>query len=352
MKLSKIINASGKMTILGGSKVHPSVASQMVEGASNLYLMEELVEVSGQYLADLFKVESSTIVASASAGIALSVAASICKEDLGKTLDIQNHRKEIIIPKGHIVDYGTSISVPISMGGGIIREAGFANACSLAHVESLINENTAALIFVKSHHAVQKGMPDLAEYIKLGHRYGLSVIVDAAAEGDLSYYHSLGADAVIYSGTKTFEGPTSGLVVGTHEFVSWLRFQYHGIGRVLKVGKESIMGLVQALENYSVFTAESIESQEDRMSTLHEGLKGLVKTRTVKDGAGRPIVRCEITFASPLVATNVVEALKQGNTKIYTRDYRKNEGIIELDIRDINQEEMKVIVERIKEELS
>lgn len=356
MKLSKIINASGKMTILGGSKVSSSVAEKLSYGAQELFLMEELVAVSGAHLAKLFDVASTSIVASASAGIAQSVAASICGNSLKYILDPYNadlKRREVVMAKGHNVDYGTTIAIPIAMGGGVLVEAGYANACSLDHVEAKINENTAALVYVKSHHAVQKGMPDLQGFIELGHKYGLQVIVDAAAEGDLRKYHQMGADCVIYSGTKTFEGPTSGLVVGTSAFIETLRLQTKGIGRVMKVGKEGILGLVEALENYARLVPESLEEQEHRLAILHEGFANLenVSSRSVRDGAGRQILRCELTFNSPETAQNLVSKLKEGPVKIYTRDYRANEGKIELDIRDLDDDAMHTIVKRIKEEL-
>lgn len=351
MKLSRIINASGKMTILGGSKVDESVAEKMVFGAQNLFLMEELIEVSGNHIANLFGVESASIVASASAGIAQAVASVISNDHVLDPYNTNNLRRNIVMPKGHNVDYGTTIAIPIQMGGGVVVEAGYANACSLDHVESKIDENTAALLFVKSHHAVQKGMPDLKEFIELGHKHGLPVIVDAAAEGDVAYYHHLGADAVIYSGTKTFEGPTSGVVIGTHDFITKLRHQSKGIGRVMKVGKEGILGLVQALDNHFVHEDVSLDDQKKRLEIFHSGFEGILKSRNVQDGAGRPILRCELTFSSSEETVRIVNHLKSGDVKIYTRDYRANEGIIELDIRDLSDDEMKEIVVAIKEGL-
>jgi len=41
--------------------------------------------------------------------------------------------------------------------------------------------------------------------------------------------------------------------------------------------------------------------------------------------------------------------LRNGDTAIYAREYRVNEGIIEFDIRAVNEVEMYQIVSRLKE---
>ena len=45
----------------------------------------------------------------------------------------------------------------------------------------------------------------------------------------------------------------------------------------------------------------------------------------------------------------IVEKLKLGDPAIYTREYRMNNGIIEFDVRAVNEEEIQLIYERMKE---
>lgn len=49
-------------------------------------------------------------------------------------------RREIIIPKGHNVDYGTPVEVMVAQGGGKVIEAGYANMCTPEHVSMMITE--------------------------------------------------------------------------------------------------------------------------------------------------------------------------------------------------------------------
>lgn len=355
-KVKRVINASGKMTILGGSRVNKDILEAMNDGASNFYEIKDLLDKTGEYISNLLKVQSSYIVSSASSGIAQCVASTISNDNVYDILHIyneNNRRREIIIPKGHNVDYGTAVEVTINLGGGIVKEAGYANKCTLDHVRSLINDNTAALLYIKSHHCVQKGIISLEDYISLGKEYNLPVIVDAAAEEDLNKYYNLGADAVIYSGTKALEGPTSGIIIGKKDFIDLVKLQSNGIGRVMKVGKENILALTKAIEIYANKRKVSLEEQADRLVNFNGELTNIegVKAINVRDSAGREIIRSEISFEKDIIKKSAIEIskeLKDGDIKIYTRDYRANEGKIEIDIRDVSDEELDIILMKIK----
>lgn len=53
-------------------------------------------------------------------------------------------------------------------------------------------------------------------------------------------------------------------------------------------------------------------------------------------------------MSGPVTALEVVKQLKEGQLAIYTREYRANNGVIEFDIRAVNQYEMTQIVERLR----
>jgi L-seryl-tRNA(Ser) seleniumtransferase len=87
---------------------------------------------------------------------------------------------------------------------------------------------------------------------------GVPVIVDAAAElpSKPNVYLSRGADLVAYSGGKCMRGPQcAGLLLGRKDLV-WAAFMngapHHAVGRMMKVGKEEIMGMVAAVEYLTV----------------------------------------------------------------------------------------------------
>lgn len=48
-------------------------------------------------------------------------------------------------------------------------------------------------------------------------------------------------------------------------------------------------------------------------------------------------------------ARQIITELKEENPAIYTREYQANNGIIEFDIRSVNEQEMEKIVQRLLE---
>ncbi len=353
-KLQNVINASGKMTILGVSRISDSVAAAQKEAGQSFFVMEELTKATGHYLADLIGAENATVLSSASAGIAQSTAAIIGKGDLYHVYHPFTDRitkREIVIPKGHNVDYGTGVQVMVELGGGKVIEAGWANKCTQADVEMEITENTAALLYIKSHHAVQKSILSVSEMVEVAKRNKLPLIVDAAAEEDLKKFYQMGADLVIYSGAKAIEAPSSALLLGKDQFIKWVQLQSKGIGRSMKIGKDNIVGLVTATEEYLKNGLESKESQENRLQPFIQGLNEIegIKATEVQDSAGREIYRASVRVSSDRKnALDLIQDLKNGETAVYTREYQANNGIIEFDVRSVSTDELHQIISKIR----
>lgn len=351
--LKKVINASGKMTILGVSKVSSTVLEAQKYGNEHFFEMSELMKGTGAYIAQRIGAEAATIVSSASAGIAQSVAAVIGNGSLyhlHHPYSPEIKKREIIIPKGHNIDYGAPIEIMIEQGGGQIVEAGYANMCTVEHIEEMISEHTAAIFYVKSHHAVQKSILNIEAAINVATRYEIPIIIDAAAEEDIQDYAKLSADLVIFSGAKALEGPSSGLVFGKKEAIENVRMQAKGLGRSMKIGKENIWGLTQAIDQYLEKTAKNGAAMQKRIQPFIEVLNNMemYEASIVKDSAGRDIYRAAVKVLPPLNAIEVVKLLKQQNPAIYTREYQTNNGIVEFDVRAVNDEELKEIQRALK----
>ncbi|BDH47383.1 L-seryl-tRNA selenium transferase [Salmonella enterica subsp. enterica serovar Choleraesuis] len=355
--LKQVINASGRMTILGVSTPRPEVVEAAMTGMNHYFEMKDLVDKTGDYIAGLLKVEAATVVSCASAGIAQSVAAMLVKDSewLLENLHVTPvENNEIVLPKGHNVNFGAPVGTMVALGGGKLVEAGYANECSAAQLAAAITPRTAAILYIKSHHCVQKSMLNVAQAAEVARSHGLPLIVDAAAEEDLQAYYQMGADLVIYSGAKAIEGPTSGLVIGKRQHIEWVKRQSYGIGRAMKVGKEGILGLTCAIEHYLSAEKETGAQMVEKMTPFINELNDIngVTARVVWDGAGRDIARTEIKFdekVTGLPTGDLVQALKQGQYAIYFRGYKANEGIIEADVRSVNQAQLAIISSRINE---
>jgi L-seryl-tRNA(Ser) seleniumtransferase len=356
--LKKVINASGRMTILGVSTPRSEVIDTVSCGLNEYFEIKDLVDKTGQYIAQLLNVENAVVVSCASAGIVQAVAGLITKDDRDLLFNLHSSDKyvprEIIVPKGHNVNFGAPIGTMVSLGGGIMVEAGYANECKPEHIESLINPDTVAILYVKSHHCVQKSMLSVAQTAAIAREYDIPLIVDAAAEDDLQTYYQQGADLVIYSGAKAIEGPTSGLVIGRHQAVEWLKLQSQGIGRPMKIGKEGILGLTKAIELYVTDPqSETGQQMVAKMTPFIESLNTLkgISAKVVWDGAGRDIARAEIAFDASVIgktAVEIIELMKQGEIAVYFREYKANEGKVDADVRSVTSTQLDIIYQKIK----
>lgn len=352
--LKRVINASGRMSILGVSAPSDAVFEAMKKGGQNYVEIADLVDKAGAQIAKMLEADDAVVVNSASSGIALSVAAMVTKGHEGISMKLHQETiaaNEIILLKGHNVQYGAPIETMIALGGGRRVEVGYANEGRKKHVIDAINERTAALLYVQSHHAVQKNMLSVEEMREISLEYNIPLIIDAAAEGDLKKYVQCG-DLAIYSGSKAIEGPTTGIVAGGKDYVAWVKTQLYGIGRSMKVGKESTFGLLAALEEYwDKADTSAIQKETVQKLASHFANQAGISVTEVQDEAGRPIFRARIRIDAQQTgkgAVELVEALKNGPIAIYTRDYGATQGFFDIDSRSLQGDDAEIIAAEIK----
>lgn len=350
--LKRVINACGKMTILGVSAVSPEVMAATAEAAGAFVEIDALVDRTGELVSEHTGAQDSYITSCASAGIAIAVAAVITRGEPDRVAmmpDSAGMANEILILRGHNIDYGAPITSAIRLGGGRIVEVGQSNLAARWQLEKAVSERTAALLFVKSHHSVQKGMLTLEDFVAVAKQFQLPLIVDAAAEEDLRQYIARGADMVIYSGAKAFNAPTSGFITGGREWIRCCKAQHHGIARAMKIGKENMVGLVKALELYGEgianMTPEKLASTVDAISALR-GFSAEIE----QDEAGREIWRVQVRVHSDVLgidARQVEAMLRTGDIAIYTRRYFLHQGVFSIDPRTLDHHDLTTIVERL-----
>ncbi|SQA99545.1 selenocysteine synthase [Cedecea neteri] len=171
-------------------------------------------------------------------------------------------------------------------------------------------------------------MLSIEDFVQVAQRHNLPLIVDAAAEEDLQAWVANGADMVIYSGAKAFNAPTSGFITGRKQWIAACKAQHHGIARAMKIGKENMVGLVYALENYhqgqTIVTAEQLRPTVEAISAIR-GLSADIE----QDEAGRAIWRVRIRVNAQelgLDAREVEARLRGGDIAIYARRYNPASG--------------------------
>ncbi len=354
LALQKVINASGRMTKLGVSTLSKNVSENMAKGGESYVIIDQLLEKAGEAIGKKLGSEGAFITNSASAGLTLAIASIINKGQL-KYVEyfhkyVHELKREIILPKGHNVNYGTTVEGMINLGGGLVVEAGSANECKKEHVESMITEETAGLVYIKSHHCVQKNILTIDEMQEIAHKYNLPLIVDAAAEEDLYKYTKY--DISIFSGAKAIEGPSSGIVIGKKKYIDNIFTQNKGIGRAMKIDKALIAGILTALFDY--LDKEEIDAkwQEEALADFGRRIEDInhIKFRISKDEAGRNIYRGEIKVeeTSPISTKEILSKLQEGQIAVFTRDYKANIGIFHIDPRPLKDGELDIIANKLR----
>ncbi len=357
--LKEVINVSGTMTALGSSSVPPEVIEAMADVLPRFVDMVRLQQQACRVIRRVIGAEAGCVTSCAAAGIAISVAACMTGADLAKVEqlpDTTGLKNEVIIQKGHVVWFGASVPQMVRLTGAKVVEIGDATRAGTYQLEGAINENTAAALYVVSHHTVQYGLISLEEFCRIAHAHGIPVIVDAASESNMSSFLERGADLVCFSGHKFLAGPTSGIVAGRKDLVEACLFhQYHGIGRAMKVGKEGIVGVMAALERWERLDHKAVQAEQERIiDKFVEGLKdipGLAVT-VEPDPTGNPIRRVKVKVDPEVVGLTAFEVsaeLAAGDPPIIVRDHHViDEGFFFLDPCNVTVEQAEIVAEAIR----
>jgi D-glucosaminate-6-phosphate ammonia-lyase len=354
--LRPIINVSGTMTSLGASIAVPEAVEAMARILPEFVEINDLQRKASAAIARLTGGEAGYVTASASAGITLAVAGCITGADLARIEQLPDPagmKDEVLVMTGHLVGYGAPVEQAIRLAGAKVVPVGQATGVRAYQLEGRIAERTAAALYVVSHHAVQYGQIPLGEFCRICNARGVPVIVDAASEYDLKSFLQAGAALAIYSAHKFLGGPTAGLVAGRKDLVRAAFLQNAGIGRGMKVGKESILGAMAALEAWETRDHGAVRAREQGTLELWldrlQGLPGL-EARIVPDPTANPLDRLELSVdprEAGTTASMLASALAGGDPPIIVRDHEVANGHFYLDPCNLHPGEAEVVADRI-----
>lgn len=357
--LRPVINVSGTMTSLGASIVVPEAIEAMAKILPQFVEINDLQRKASAVIARLTGGEAGFVTASCSAGITLAVAGAITGNNLlaiEKLPDVAPEKNEVLVQMGHVVSYGAPVDQSIRLGGGKVVLVGQATSTHRFHMEQAITDKTAAAVYVVSHHVVDYGLLNLKEFVEIAHAKGVPVIVDAASEYDLRIFLEQGADIVLYSGHKFLGGPTSGIVAGAKELVRHAFLQNMGVGRGMKVGKESIFGVMAALEAWETRDHEAVRERETGYLQLWkrtlEGRPG-VTALIEPDPTNNPLDRMRVIISpqeAHITAWDMAAALRNGSPPIIVRDHEVEHHYFYLDPCNLHPGQETIVASRLTEE--
>ena len=243
-----LINCFGTITTLSGSLILPQVRQAMAEASKRYVKIDELMEGVGARIAAIMQCEWGLVTAGCAAALTQVTAACVAGTDADKMRRLPNTsgmKNEVIVQACHRQGYDRAVE---AVGTQLIE------VTTHAELEAAYSDRTAMLLIFGD--AAERGEITVKEMVDSGHARGVPSFADAAAERpDVpNWYLEQGVDAVAYSGGKCLRGPqASGLVLGHKELLQAAFANgcpHSSIGRPMKAGKEEIMGLLAAVEQW------------------------------------------------------------------------------------------------------
>jgi len=245
-----LINCRGTITVIGGSIELPEVRAAKSSANQQHVQLDELMDAVGKRLAELTGAEWGMVSAGCAAAMSHATAACVAGGNPDLHVRIPNlagfEKTEVIIPDHSRNVYDAAIR---ALGVSVI-EVDTPEALELA-----IGPKTA-MIYIFAGPGNDSGPMSTEAICRIAKPHHVPVLVDAAAEilTIPNIHLQRGATLVAYSGGKYIRGPQSaGLLLGRKDLVraAWVHSApHHGYARAMKVGREEMVGMLVAVENW------------------------------------------------------------------------------------------------------
>lgn len=381
--LSPAVNATGVVvhTNLGRSLLSNS-AVEALKGVAQNYSTLEIERKSGDrgsrydnvtdLLQNLTGAESSMVVNNNAGAVMLA-------------LNTLADDKEVIIPRGELVEIGGSFRIPDVMkrSGAKLVEIGATNKVYLRDYENAVTENTGLLLKVHTSNYRVVGFTegvDLTDLVEYAHSRELPVMDDLGSgilldltEDGLGYEPTVqkrveaGADVITFSGDKLLGGPQAGIIVGKKKYLDQMK--ENPMTRALRVDKFTLTALEATLKEYKDvekakrniptlrMLTEDIDSIKDRAEDFYKKLENSLSASfkidlasdTAKVGGGAFPLEKLSTYTVRLKHNKISTSqlsykLRMNYFPIFSRI--KNDEII-LDFRTIKNDDIAIIFDAL-----
>lgn len=338
MGAKPVINATGSVTLLGGSTPVPEVKDAM-DAADSAYIpLIELEKVAGGRLAEMLGVPAAYITSGAGSALTLATAAFMAGTDDDKIQqlpDTTGMPNEILIQKRQRYWYDRCLE----LAGAKLVEIGDENGTTEDDLRNAISDRTAAVHYVVyEQRPVDPNVLTLEQVIEITHDAGKPVSVDAAGQiyplENFGKYVKMGADfqciAAKYMGAPHSTGFALGTeevidAIGRHSFVGYETRRIRGVGRPHKIDRQEIMGVVAAVERWLTLNHEerlsAAESQSQAIIAPLKGLPGVTAELNTNIMGHQPFGVFVSLDPDVVGFTNedLVDKLKNGDPSIWAR---------------------------------
>ena len=359
-----VINATGSVTMLGGSTPAPEVKEAMDRADGAYVPLMELEDRAGEAIAKMVDVPAAYITSGAGSALTLATAACMAGDDDAKIQqlpDTTGMKNEILIQARQRYWYDRCLE----LAGAKLVQFGTSEGASREDLEDAIGPNTAAVHYYAVAQEPDPKALSLEDTIEIAHAKGVPVLVDAAGQIyplDLfGSYVRMGADfqctAAKYLGSTQSTGLAFGSVemirkLGLLSFVSYEGRRIRGVGRPHKIDRQEMVGVVAAVRRWMTLNHEERLADTEQkclnMLTPLQGIPGVTVSLSDNIIGHQPYgVTLEVDPAvTSMSCQDIVDRLKAGDPPIWTR-VREGDNCIMLHAFGLNEGEDQVVGARI-----
>ncbi len=359
-----VINATGSVTMLGGSTPAPEVKEAM-ERAEGAYIpLMELEEKAGTAIANMVNVPAAYITSGAGSALTLATAACMAGDDDAKIQqlpDTTGMKNEVLIQERQRYWYDRCLE----LAGAKLVMFGNAGGTTRKDLEDAISPDTAAVHYYAVAQEPDPQALSLEDTIEIAHDKGVPVLVDAAGQIyplDLfGSYVRMGADFQCTAAKYMSSPQSTGLAFGSEDmirklalqsFVSYEGRRIRGVGRPQKVDRQEMVGAVAAVRRWMTMNHEErLAETETKCRNMLDPLRGIagVTVELIDNIIGHQPYGVTLEVNSSVTgisAHDVVDLLKAGDPPIWTRVREGDTGIV-LHAFGLNEGEDKIVGQRI-----
>ena len=212
-----VINATGSVTLLGGSTPVPEVKEAM-EKAGDAYIpLMELEEKAGEAIARMADVPAAYITSGAGSALTLATAAVMAGQDderIEQLPDTTGMKNEILIQKRQRYWYDRCLE----LAGAKLVEFGSDEETTAIDLEDAIGPHTAAVHYYAVEQSPDPKTLSLEKTIEIAHARDVKVTVDAAGQiyplENFGKYVRMGADFQCIAAKYMGASQSTGLALG------------------------------------------------------------------------------------------------------------------------------------------
>ena len=338
MGAKPVVNATGSVTLLGGSTPVAEVKAAMDAADSAFIPLIELEQVAGDRIAEMLGVPAAYITSGAGSALTLMTAAFMAGTDddkIEQLPDTAGMPNEILIQTRQRYWYDRCLE----LAGAKLVEFGDENGTTEDDLRNAISDRTAGV-----HYVVYEQIPTdpnvltLEQVIEITHAAGKKVSVDAAGQiyplENFGKYVKMGADfqciAAKYMGAPHSTGFALGTVevidaISHHSFIGYETRRIRGIGRPHKIDRQEIMGVVAAVRRWMTLNHEerldAAEAQSQAIIKPLKGVPGVTAVLNTNIKAHQPFGVFVSVDPDVVGFTNddLVDKLRDGDPSIWTR---------------------------------